>query len=430
MKVDILTREYPPKVYGGAGVHAEALSKVLAERIDVTVRAFDGPRTEADVPAIPGDDPKGSLKVVGYDTSAELKDANAALKTFGVDLQIANDVDADIIHAHTWYACLAGRLAQQLHEVPLVITAHSLEPFRPWKKEQLGGGYNLSSWAEKDAYEHADGIIAVSGGMKEDILAAYPNVDPDKVHVVYNGITMDDFATPADDDPAWGVFDRYHIDRSKPTLLFVGRITRQKGLPYLLQALHFVDKDVQVVLAAGAPDTPEIMEEVKTAFAKLDEERGNIIWIEEMLPKPELNALEHGCDAFICPSIYEPLGIVNLEAMACGLPAIWSRSTSCTTAPAPPPTRTSSCTTWPTRSTRSCATRSWPRRWARPATRAPATSSAGSRSPTPPSRSTRRSSASDHRLRFALPRGSEQPWRLFSQGAFELRGSANLFLSS
>ena len=312
MKVDILTREYPPKVYGGAGVHAEELSKVLAERIDVTVRAFDGPRTEADVPAIPGSNPKGSLTVVGYDTPAELKDANGAIKTFGVDLQIANDVDADIIHAHTWYACLAGRMAQQLHEVPLVITAHSLEPFRPWKKEQLGGGYNLSSWAEKDAYEHADGIIAVSGGMKEDILAAYPNVDPDKVYVVYNGITMDDFATPADDDPAWGVFDRYHIDRSKPTLLFVGRITRQKGLPYLLQALHFV------------PDTPEIMEEVKTAFAKLDEERGNIIWIEEMLPKPELNALEHGCDAFICPSIYEPLGIVNLEAMACGLPVVAS----------------------------------------------------------------------------------------------------------
>ena len=213
MKVDILTREYPPKVYGGAGVHAEELSKVLAERIDVTVRAFDGPRTEADVPAITGSDPKGSLTVVGYDTPAELKDANGAIKTFGVDLQIANDVDADIIHAHTWYACLAGRLAQQLHEIPLVITAHSLEPFRPWKREQLGGGYNLSSWAERDAYEHADGIIAVSGGMKEDILAAYPNVDPDKVHVVYNDITMDDFATPADDDPAWSVFDRYHIDR-------------------------------------------------------------------------------------------------------------------------------------------------------------------------------------------------------------------------
>ena len=174
MKVDILTREYPPYVYGGAGVHAEELSKVLAERVDVTVRAFDGPRTEADVPAIPGDgSAKGSLKVVGYGTPSELADANPALKTFGVDLQIANDVDADIAHAHTWYACLAGYLAKMLHGTPLVITAHSLEPFRPWKREQLGGGYNLSSWAEKDAYEHADRVIAVSGGMREDILAAY-----------------------------------------------------------------------------------------------------------------------------------------------------------------------------------------------------------------------------------------------------------------
>ena len=296
MKVDILTREYPPHVYGGAGVHAEELSKVLAERIDVTVRAFDGPRTPGDIPAIAGTDPKGSLNLVGYDIPAELKDANAA--------------------------CLSGRLAQQLHEVPLVITAHSLEPFRPWKREQLGGGYNLSSWAEKDAYEHADRIIAVSGGMREDILAAYPNVDPNKVVVVHNGITMADFATP--DDAGWKVFERYHIDRSKPTLLFVGRITRQKGLPYLLKALHLIDPGIQVVLCAGAPDTPEIAEEVKTAFAKLDEERGNIIWIEEMLPKPELNALEHGCDAFICPSIYEPLGFVNLEAMACGLPVVAS----------------------------------------------------------------------------------------------------------
>lgn len=324
MKVDILTREYPPKVYGGAGVHAEELSKVLAERIDVTVRAFDGPRAASDIPEIPGTNPKGSLDVVGYDVPAEFKDANAALKTFAVDLQIANDVDADLVHVHTWYACLAGYAAKMLHGTPLVITAHSLEPFRPWKREQLGGGYNLSSWAEKDAYEHADRIIAVSAGMREDILAAYPEVDPDKVVVVHNGITMSDFATPANDDEGWKVFDRYQIDRSKPTLLFVGRITRQKGLPYLLEALHQVDTNIQVVLCAGAPDTPEIAEEVKTAFAKLDEERGNIVWIEEMLPKNELNALEHGCDAFICPSIYEPLGIVNLEAMACGLPVVAS----------------------------------------------------------------------------------------------------------
>lgn len=318
MKVDILTREYPPHVYGGAGVHVEELAKVLAERIDVTVRAFDGPR-ESEAAQHDG---RGSLHVIGYDVPTELDGDNAAIRTFGVDLQMANDVDGELVHAHTWYTCLAGRMAQLLHDVPLVITAHSLEPFRPWKREQLGGGYNLSSWAERDAYEHADRIIAVSGGMREDILAAYPNVDPNKVVVVHNGITLADFETPAPDDAGWAVFDRYHIDRDKPTLLFVGRITRQKGLPYLLQALHFVDPDIQVVLCAGAPDTPEIGKEVKEAVARLNEERGNIIWIEEMLPKHELNALEHGCDAFICPSIYEPLGIVNLEAMACGLPVV------------------------------------------------------------------------------------------------------------
>ena len=227
MKVEILSREYPPKVYGGAGVHAEELSKVLAERVDVTVRAFDGPRAENEIPKIPGDNPKGSLKVIGYDVPKELQEANGALKTFGVDLQIANDVDADIIHAHTWYVCLAGYLAKMLHGTPLVITAHSLEPFRPWKREQLGGGYDLSSWAERDAYEHADRVIAVSAGMREDILSAYPNLDPDKVVVVHNGITMSQFETPADDDPGWKVFERYNIDRNKPTLLFVGRITRQ-----------------------------------------------------------------------------------------------------------------------------------------------------------------------------------------------------------
>ncbi|WEV42714.1 glycogen synthase [Bifidobacterium sp. ESL0682] len=320
MKIDLLTREYPPHVYGGAGVHVEKLSKVLAERADVTVRAFDGPRNSADIPHVQN----GNLRVVGYDVPAEVAHDNPALQAFGVDLQMANDVDADIVHAHTWYACLAGRLAQQLHEIPLVVTAHSLEPFRPWKRDQLGGGYNLSSWAERDAFTHADCVIAVSGGMKQDILTAYPSIDPDKISVVHNGITMADFATPKPDDPAWGVFNRYHIDRSRPTLLFVGRVTRQKGLPYLLEALHLIDKDIQVVLCAGAPDTKELGEQVHAAFARLEQERGNVIWIEEMLPRPELNALEHGCDAFVCPSIYEPLGIVNLEAMACGLPVVAS----------------------------------------------------------------------------------------------------------
>lgn len=322
MKVDILTREYPPDIYGGAGVHVEELSKVLAEKIDVTVRAFDGPRLAVDIPQIPCEDPEGSLRVAGYDVPEEFADDNTAIKTFGVDLQMANDVDAQLVHVHTWYTCLAGRLAQQLHDIPMVITAHSLEPFRPWKREQLGGGYNLSTWAERGAYEHADRIIAVSDGMRHDILTAYPNVDPDKVVVVHNGITLADFAMPDPDDPAWDVFDRYGIDRDRPTLLFVGRITRQKGLPYLLRALEFVDPAVQVVLCAGAPDTPQIAQEVKDGVERLKQSRDGIVWIEEMLPKDELNALEHGCDAFICPSIYEPLGIVNLEAMACGLPVV------------------------------------------------------------------------------------------------------------
>lgn len=323
MHIDLLTREFPPHVYGGAGVHVEELSHALARKIDVTVRAFDGARTPDDIPALaPGS--QGSLEVAGYDVDSSMEGANAALKTFDIDLQMAKDVHSDLVHAHTWYSCLAGRLASQLNSIPLVVTAHSLEPFRPWKADQLGGGYNLSSWAEKDAYLNADAVIAVSNGMKEDILQAYPQIDPEKVHVVYNGITMDEFATPADDDPAWQVFDRYHIDRSKPTLLFVGRITSQKGLPYLLKALPLISKDIQVVLCAGAPDTPEIMAEAREAFASLDRECGNIVWIEEMLPRPELNALEHGCDAFICPSIYEPLGIVNLEAMACSLPVVGS----------------------------------------------------------------------------------------------------------
>lgn len=320
MNIDLLTREYPPHIYGGAGVHVEELSKVLAERAEVTVRAFDGPRTADEIPQVAG----GDLRVVGYDVPKELSQDNIALQTFGIDLQMANDVDGDIVHAHTWYACLAGRLAQQLHEIPLVVTAHSLEPFRPWKRDQLGGGYNLSSWAERDAFTHADRVIAVSGGMKQDILTAYPSIDPAKIAVVHNGITMADFMTPEPGDPGWKVFDRYHIDRSKPTLLFVGRVTRQKGLPYLLDAIDLIDKDIQVVLCAGAPDTKELGDQVRSAFARLEQERGNVIWIEEMLPRPELNALEHGCDAFICPSIYEPLGIVNLEAMACGLPVVAS----------------------------------------------------------------------------------------------------------
>jgi starch synthase len=316
--VDLLTREYPPFVYGGAGVHVEELSKALAAHADVTVRAFDGSRDSI---------PDGTLRVVGYDVPEQLEGANQALATFAVDLEMAKDIatdDVDIIHAHTWYAALAGSMAARLRGIPLILTAHSLEPFRPWKAEQLGGGYRLSSWAEKDAFEYATTIIAVSQGMKNDILIAYPDLDPDKIEVIHNGIDIGQFQTPADNDEGWKVFDRYHIDRTKPTLLFVGRITRQKGVPYLLRALQKVDPNIQVVLCAGAPDTPQIADEVRSAVEQLEKSRGNVVWIEQMLPKNELNALEHGVDAFICPSIYEPLGIVNLEAMACGLPVIGS----------------------------------------------------------------------------------------------------------
>ncbi|WEV73130.1 glycogen synthase [Bifidobacterium sp. ESL0790] len=316
MRIDLLTREYPPHVYGGAGVHVDELSKVLASRAKVTVRAFDGPRNAARIPHI------DNLLVVGYDVPAQLASANPALKAFGVDLQMANDIDGDIIHAHTWYASLAGRLGQQLHHVPLVVTAHSLEPFRPWKREQLGGGYDLSSWAERDAFTHADRLIAVSNGMKQDILMAYPAIDASKISVVHNGITLADFQTPKADDPGWQVFERYHIARDRPTLLFVGRITRQKGLPYLLDAIRLISKDIQVVICAGAPDTKLLGDEVRDSFRRLKEDRGNVVWIEKMMPRDELNALEHGCDAFVCPSIYEPLGIVNLEAMACRLPIV------------------------------------------------------------------------------------------------------------
>ncbi|MDF7663874.1 glycogen synthase [Bifidobacterium sp. ESL0763] len=316
MKVDLLTREYPPHVYGGAGVHVDELSKVLARHAEVTVRAFDGPRAADEVPDIPG------LHVVGYDVPEELETANPALRTFGIDLRMAADIDAEVIHAHTWYACLAGRLGQQLHHVPLVVTAHSLEPLRPWKREQLGGGYDLSSWAERDAFTHADRVIAVSAGMRDDILRVYPSIDPDKVAVVHNGIDLADFRTPAEDDPAWGIFERYHIARDRPTLLFVGRITRQKGLPYLLDAIRLIDKGIQVVICAGAPDTKSLGDQVRASFVRLKEERGNVVWIEKMMPRDELNVLEHGCNAFVCPSVYEPMGIVNLEAMACRLPVV------------------------------------------------------------------------------------------------------------
>ena len=320
MRVDLLTKEYPPFIYGGAGVHVNELAKVLRPLADVRVHAFGGPREPGTEGADDG--------VTGYPEIAELDGANAALRTFGVDLEMAQGTEGtDLVHSHTWYANLAGHLAGLLHGVPHVISAHSLEPLRPWKAEQLGGGYALSSWAEKTAYEAASGIIAVSNGMREDILRCYPAVDPERVKVVHNGIDLEAWKHPQGqeaDAVAAATLKRLGIDPDRPTIVFVGRITRQKGLPHLLRACEQLPADVQVILCAGAPDTPEIKAEVEALVARLREKRTGVVWIEEMLPRPELIAVLAASDVFVCPSVYEPLGIVNLEAMAVGLPVVGS----------------------------------------------------------------------------------------------------------
>ena len=320
MRVDLLTKEYPPFIYGGAGVHVNELAKVLRPLADVRVHAFGGPREPGTEGADDG--------VTGYPEIAELDGANAALRTFGVDLEMAQGTEGtDLVHSHTWYANLAGHLAGLLHGVPHVISAHSLEPLRPWKAEQLGGGYALSSWAEKTAYEAASGIIAVSNGMREDILRCYPAVDPERVKVVHNGIDLEAWKHPQGqeaDAQAAATLKRLGIDPDRPTVVFVGRITRQKGLPHLLRACEQLPADVQVILCAGAPDTPEIKAEVEGLVAHLRDKRTGVVWIEEMLPRPELIAVLAASDVFVCPSVYEPLGIVNLEAMAVGLPVVGS----------------------------------------------------------------------------------------------------------
>ncbi|MGG7508356.1 glycogen synthase [Plantibacter sp. YIM 135249] len=301
MRVDLLTREYPPEVYGGAGVHVAELVKSLRTELSVTVRCFGAPRDEPDTYA--------------YQTPAELVGANPALTTIGTDLLMAQDAaGADLVHSHTWYANGAGHLASMLHGIPHVITAHSLEPLRPWKAEQLGGGYRVSSWVERTAYEGAAAIVAVSDGMRRDILRSYPSLDPERVSVIYNGIDLTDWQPRVDDDFLASV----GIDPSRPSVVFVGRITRQKGLPYLLRAAKLLPPEVQLVLCAGAPDTPEILEEVKGLVAELQTERSGVVWIDRILPRHELCTVLTAATTFVCPSVYEPLGIVNLEAMACG----------------------------------------------------------------------------------------------------------------
>jgi starch synthase len=300
MRVGILTREYPPEVYGGAGVHVEFLSRELRRLVDVEVHCFGSGRSE------PG--------VFAYVPPAGLTGANPALRTIGVDLEIADAVaDLDVLHSHTWYANLAGVLGATLHGLPHVLTAHSLEPQRPWKAEQLGGGYGVSSWVEQQAYETASAIIAVSYGMRADVLDAYPFVDPARVHVIHNGIDTTLYAP----SPLSDVLDRYDIDRSRPIALFVGRITRQKGLSHLLAAAPQIDPSVQLVLCAGAPDTAEIAAETSSAVAALSSRRSGVVWVRDMLPRTDLVQLLTHATVFVCPSVYEPLGIVNLEAMAC-----------------------------------------------------------------------------------------------------------------
>ncbi|MEI2764507.1 MAG: glycogen synthase [Dermatophilaceae bacterium] len=307
MRVDIVSKEYPPAIYGGAGVHVAELVRALRARgdVDVQVRCFGAPRQEAGTTA--------------YPDLPQLAHANGALQTFGVDLGIAQDcVGTDLTHSHTWYANFAGHLGGLLAGAPHVVTAHSLEPMRPWKAEQLGGGYRISSFAERTAYESAAAVIAVSAGMRADILRAYPSLDPTKVPVVHNGIDSQLWQPGPNPD----VCRKHGIDPDRPAVTFVGRITRQKGLPYLLRAVAQLPPGVQVVLCAGAPDTPEIQAEVEGLLADLRATREGVVWIPQMLPRHEVIAILTASTVFACPSVYEPLGIVNLEAMACELPVV------------------------------------------------------------------------------------------------------------
>lgn len=311
MRIDIVTKEFPPEIYGGAGVHVAELSRVLAQHVDLQVRAFGAPRE----PGYHG------ATVTSYAVPEDLGAANAAVQTLGVDLRIVPDIaGADLVHSHTWYANMAGHIASLLHGIPHVLSAHSLEPLRPWKAEQLGGGYALSSWVEKTAYEAAAAIIAVSEGMRQDILRSYPEVDPAKVKVVHNGIDVSLWNRDEGEDAVRAL----GINPELPSVVFVGRNTRQKGVPYLLRAAAKLPADVQLVLCLGAADTPELAAETSRLIEQLQSQRSGVIVVERMLPRHELIQVLSHATAFACPSIYEPLGIVNLEAMACGAAVVAS----------------------------------------------------------------------------------------------------------
>ena len=311
MRVALLSREYPPEIYGGAGVHVEYLARELTRQVELDVYCFGAERKAAEV--------KGSYKAwTALDGGAQ---ELAALRTLSIDLLMAKDVaGAELVHSHTWYANFAGHLAKLMYGIPHVMTSHSLEPLRPWKAEQLGGGYAISSFCERTAIEAADAVIAVSSGMKRDILKAYPTVDPARVHIVYNGIDLEEYRR----DSETQVVERLGIDPVKPYAVFVGRVTRQKGIVHLLEAARHIDKSVRLVLCAGEADTPDLKREVETLGQQIEAERGGLTWIHKMLPRPELIQLLSHARVFVCPSIYEPFGIVNLEAMACGAPVVAS----------------------------------------------------------------------------------------------------------
>lgn len=316
----MMTKEYPPEIYGGAGVHVTELTRFMRglDGVDVDVHCMGAPRDEADV-YVHGVDP-------------ELKDANASIKTLSTGLRMANAAaatDIDVVHSHTWYSGLGGHLTGLLKGIPHVATAHSLEPHRPWKREQLGGGYDVSSWSERNAMEYADAVIAVSARMKDAILDAYPRISPDKVHVVLNGIDTELwYPRPtweeSKEQNGWSVLEELGVDPSRPMVAFVGRITRQKGVAHLVKAASLFDDGVQLVLCAGAPDTPEIAKETEQLVHDLQEKRDGIFWVQDMLPKEKIQEILTAADSFVCPSIYEPLGIVNLEAMACGTAVVAS----------------------------------------------------------------------------------------------------------
>ena len=308
MRVAMMTREYPPEIYGGAGVHVTELVAQLRHLCDVDVHCMGSPR--------PG--------VTVAQPDPALQGANPALSTLSADLNMVNAAaKATVVHSHTWYTGMAGHLAALLYDVPHVLTAHSLEPLRPWKAEQLGGGYRISSWVERSAIEVADAVIAVSAGMRSDVLGAYPRLDPDRVHVVKNGIDTDVWH-PVQPVAGDSILEELGVDPTRPIVAFVGRITRQKGVSHLVAAAHHFAPGVQLVLCAGAPDTPEIAAEVTSAVQELSRARTGVFWVREMLPTQKISEILSSATTFICPSVYEPLGIVNLEAMACGTAVVAS----------------------------------------------------------------------------------------------------------